>query len=259
MSRYPGKQITNKQRMMGAFISFKPEGKSKYVKLGPADSTEFTPNITEVESWSNEFGDRRLIGTFTTQKDGTVVINGLQMWTEFAYQALFMSELKYLTQAAETDVEYVIEDVAVGDRVRLEGINCTGVSVTVGATPLVENTHFLFHSKTGFLEITALPAGATGDATVTYDKPAITAAAKLLDLSIMETSGVRGELSVVGVIANGQPGEEVEMILKDVKFTPNGAVSSGDTANLNTWSITGRVYSTADDGYGYLRGLSAIA
>ena len=258
MAKLPGKPITNKQRMMGAFLSFRHEGKTKYVKLGPADSTEFTPNITEVESWSNEFGDRRLIGTFPTQKDGTVVINGLQMWHEFAYQSLFMSELKYLTQTAATAVPFTIEDVAVGDRIRIDAIKATNIDLSVGATALVEDTHFLFHAKTGFLEIIALPVDATGDAEGTYDKPAITEADKLLDLSIMETSGVRGELSVVGVIQGG-PGEEVEMILKDVKFLPNGAISSGDTANLNTWSITGRVYSTAEHGYGYLRGLEAIA
>lgn len=257
MAQYPAAQITNKQRIMGNMVFFTPEGSAKAIKLGPINTVDFTPTIAEVESRSNEWGDNRLIGTFTTTKDGSVNLNGIQMWTQWLYSALFMSNVKYINQASLTAEILDIEAITAGDLVRVPAYNATNVSISdASSTVYVEDTHYTFHKKTGMVEILEVPAGADSDAEVTYDQPAITDADKLLDLEVLETSGTRGKLTVIGII-NQTSGtqEEVEMVFPDVEFRPQGAIPSGDTNALNEGSLTGRVYSTSANGFGYVRSL----
>lgn len=254
MANLPIRPITTKQRLMGCVVIFRPHDSKKFIKVGPCESVEITPNITQVPSYTNEMGDRRLIGNFTTEKTGTVALNGLSMWTEFLYQALFLSKKVYYTQPAATALEYTVEDIAVGDVICLPGIRATNIEFTAA---FVENEHFIHYPKNNTIEIILLPDGVTGDETLTYDQPAVTETEKLLNLAVMSESGTRGELRIIGVIRGG-PGKEVEVILPDVEFIPSGAISTGDTANLNTAALTGSMYSTDESGYGFLRGLEAI-
>src|SRR5690606_35379477 len=128
--------ITNKQRIMGGQVVFKPKGTNKYIKFGSVPSFEFTPNIQEVESWSAEFGDRRLIGTWGVTKDGTISMT-VESWTELLLQALFMSNKAYVTQSAVSSGTLVVEDVAPEDIIRLPGINpvVTGIDDGAGVDP----------------------------------------------------------------------------------------------------------------------------
>lgn len=256
MAQYPIRQLTTKQRLMGAIWMFQPHGSLREIKIGPVETGEFTPNITEAESWTNEFGDRRLIGTFTTQKDGSVVLNGIQMWTDWLYQALYMADAAFITQAAAPSQELELPGLEVGYVFRIPGLKATGVTITdANSTTYLLDKHFIFHPKTGYCEITEMPEGALTLGKVTYTLPAITADDKLMNLAIMSNDGVRGKLTAIGVIAGVGRGEEVEMVLPDVQFRPNGAISTGDTANVNTASLTARVYSTAEEGYGYLKSI----
>ncbi|MDX1216313.1 phage tail tube protein [Sinorhizobium meliloti] len=260
MATYPIRQLTKLQRLMGGVALFRPTGAQKWIKIGPVESVEFTPSVTTVDQYTNEFGDRRLLRKITTTKEGSVVLNGIQMWTEWLYQALFMASKKYKTQAVAADQELIVEAVAVGDVVSLPGIKGTISAITDGeSVPVsyVENTHYIFHPATGMIEFIAKPAGAGEDAIVEYDLPAVTAADALLDLAIMETSGTRGEFRYIGITVDGN-GDPVDMYLPDVEFLPNGAVAAGDTANANTGSLTGSVYATADKGYGSVTGLQKI-
>src|SRR5690606_32797840 len=187
MATYAFQQITDAQRISGGQVAFKPRGSNKYVSLGSCPSVEFTPNITEVESYSAEFGDRRLIGSWAVGKDGTINLT-VESWTEILYQALFMSEKKYLTQTAVSNATLTIEDVSVGDIFKIDGMNPDIIEITDGETgSLVEDTHYTVY-RTGFVEIIALPEGFGTDAIVEYELPAITEADKLLDLGIMATS-----------------------------------------------------------------------
>ncbi|MDR6664031.1 hypothetical protein [Rhizobium sp. 1399] len=259
MATYPIKQLTTMQRLLGGVALFRPQGSVKWVKIGPCESVEFTPNITTVDVYTNEFGDRRLIRKITTTKEGSVVLNGIGAWTEWLYQALFMSAPKYLTQAAIANGSLIITHVEVGGVYELPGKKGTVSGITDGAASdpvtYVENTHFIFHPASGVIEILATPAGATEDIEIEYTLPAITEADKLIDYSIMETSGTRGEFRYIG---DAKVGVSVDLRLADVEFLPNGAVSSGDTANANVGSLTGAVYATADKGYGSLQGLEKI-
>lgn len=260
MATYPIRQLTKLQRLMGGVALFRPAGTQKWIKIGPVESAEFTPNITTVDIYTNEFGDRRLLRKIPTTKEGTVVLNGIAAWTEFLYQALFMSSKKYKTQALAASQEMIVEAVAVGDVVSLPGIKGTITAITdgeVAPVSYVENTHYIFHPSTNMIEFIALPAGAAEDAIIEYDLPAVTAADGLLDLAIMETSGTRGEFRYIGITVDGN-GDPVDMYLPDVEFLPNGAVAAGDTANANTGSLTGSVYATADKGYGSVTGLQKI-
>lgn len=254
MANLPIRPITTKQRIMGCVVLFKPEGTNKYIKIGACESVEITPNITRVPSYTPEFGDRRMIGNFTTEKTGEVTINGISMWTEFLYQTLFMGKKTYFTQAASTGNAFTIEDVAVGDVVRLPGIRATNVEF---ADDFVEDVHYTLHAKTNTLEIIGLPLGVADDAALTYDLPEVTEAEKLLNVQVMSESGTRGELNVIGVIRGG-PGKEVETVLPDVEFMPSGAISMGDTSGLNLGALTGSMYSTGELGYGYTRALEAL-
>jgi len=258
--------ITNKQRIMGGQVVFKPKGTNKYLKFGSVPSFEFTPNIQEVESWSAEFGDRRLIGTWGVTKDGTITMT-VESWTELLHQALFMSNKAYVTQSAVSSGTLVVEDVAPGDIIRLPGINPTVTAIDDGETEdavtLTADVHYTVH-KTGFIEILALPeAWEADDAVVKYSLPAITEADKLLDLGLMSTSGIRGELVVIGVVADGNPGEEVEQTYWEVELRPSGAVASINTEGLHSATLTGRVFAvsgkSAGKSYGQVRGLEKIA
>lgn len=260
MATYPIRQLTKMQRLMGGVALFRPAGAVKWIKIGPVESVEFTPNVTTVDIYTNEFGDRRLLRKIPTTKEGSVVLNGIGAWTEWLYQALFMAEKKYKTQAAAADQELLVEAVAVGDVVTLPGVKATISAITDGeSAPVsyVENTHYIFHPATGVVEFIAIPAGAGEDAIIEYDLPAVTAAEGLLDLAIMETSGTRGEFRYIGITTDGN-GDEVDMYLPDVEFLPNGAVAAGDTANANVGSLTGSVYATSDKGYGSVTGLQKI-
>lgn len=257
MATYPVRPLTKMQRMMGGIALFRPEDSVKWIKIGPVESVEFTPNITTVDVYTNEFGDRRLLRKITTTKEGSVVLNGIGAWTEWLYQALFMSKPSYLTQAAVVSDTLIVEDVAVGDIVELPGKKGTVTAVTDGATGVyVEDTHYTFHPQTGVIEFLAIPAEAGADVEIEYSLPAITAVDKLIDLSIMETSGTRGEFRYIGHCAD--VGEDMDMRLADVEFLPNGAISSGDTANANVGSLTGAVYTSPTKGYGSLQGLQKI-
>lgn len=258
MATYPIRQLTKLQRLMGGVALFRPAGTQKWIKIGPVESAEFTPSVTTVDIYTNEFGDRRLLRKIPTTKEGTVVLNGIGAWTEWLYQALFMSSKKYKTQAAAANQSLIVEDVSAGDVVSLPGIKGTISEITDGATGIfVENTHYIFHPATNLIEFLAKPAGATADAIIEYDLPAVTEADGLMDLAIMETSGTRGEFRYIGITVDGN-GDPVDMYLPDVEFLPNGAVAAGDTANANVGSLTGSVYATADKGYGSVTGLQKI-
>jgi hypothetical protein len=260
MATYPIKQLTKMQRLMGGIALFKPHGSIKWTKVGPTETAEFTPNITTVPVYTNEFGDRRLLRNITTTKEGTVALNGLNAWTEWVYEALYVSKHKYLTQAAVTDGEMLIEEADLVGVYEIPGKKGAVSAVTDGAesSPIayVLDQHYTFHPATGVIEILSKPDTANAKIKVAYTLPAITEADKLIDYSIMETSGTRGEFRYIGLTTDGL-GTPVDLRLFDVEFLPNGAASAGDTANVNTASLTGSVYTT-DKGYGTIQGLDEI-
>ena len=257
MSKSPVRQITDKQRIMGAVVLFKPHDSIKEVKVGPVGTIELTPNLTEVESRTGENGFSELIGTFVTVKDGTLVLNDIQMWGDWLYSALYMGEITYRTQTAAPTNTLVVEDVAPGDVVRIPGIKPSITSITDGAegSPVAYAANdYTYAQKTSYLEFVSVPEGAGADATITYALPEITAANKLVAVEFMSNQGKRGQLTAIGVIADGFAGtkQEVEIVLPDVEFRPNGAITQGDTANLNVASLTARVYGV-NGSYGTLR------
>lgn len=259
MAQYPIVQLTNKQRLMGTTNLFKFHGTNKWIKLGPAASTVFTPTLTEVDDRSNEWGDNRLIGKFVTGKDPVLVVNEMSQWTDFAYQTLFMAEKQYLTQEAVVSATMTVEDVAVGDVFRLPGVKGSITSITDGAesSPVsyAVNTNYIFNGRYRTGEFTKLPVGAGDDAVVTYSLPAITEADGLLDLEMMSASGARGEFLSLGIIPKSFSGsrQETEMWIPDIEFRPQGDVSQGDTANVNKFTLVGNIYSHPEHGYGRLR------
>lgn len=260
MATYPIKQLTQMQRLMGGIALFKPHGSIKWIKVGPTETVEFTPNITTVPVYTNEFGDRRLLRNVTTTKEGTLAANGLSAWSEWVYQALYVSKHKYLAQEAVANGEMVIEETDLIGVYEIPGKKGTVGSVTDGveSSPVtyVLDEHYTFHPATGIVEVLSKPENAGNKIHVSYTLPAITEADKLIDYSIMETSGTRGEFRYIGLTTDGL-GTPVDMRLFDVEFLPSGAASAGDTANVNVASLNGSVYTT-DKGYGTIQGLDKI-
>lgn len=263
MAQLAVQPIVDKARIAGGQVLFRPKGSAKHVKLGSVVSGEFTPNITEVPVYNGESGARLLTGKYATMKEGSFVAT-IESFTEFTWQALFMSEKAYVVQSAATDVELPIEDIAVGDVVRIPGINPTDVAISDGEevdpVVLVEDTHYTVH-RTGFVEIIALPEGFATDGVLTYSLPAVTEADKLLDLGIMSTNGVRGELTVLSTVSDGNPGIETDATWWDVEFKPSGAVPFINTESQHQATITGSVFAVAGKGttkaYGQFRGQEA--
>lgn len=262
MATTPVVPITNKQKLLGGQVVFKPEGRAKYVKLGVIPSFEFTPTLTEVESRSAESGSNDLIGTFVTNKDGSIMMT-VESWTADLYSLLFMDEVKYLSQTASTDIA-ILDDPAAGDVIRIPGINAEISSVTdgdeVAPVTLVVEEHYRFHSESGFFEVIALPAGMTGtQLEIEYELPEVTEADKIIDLSIMAKTGTVGELTVIGVAAEDRYGDEVEQTYYRVEIRPSGSIPSINAEALHQAQLTARVYSVPGRGYGHMRSLRAFA
>lgn len=258
MATYAFQQITDKQRLNGGQLVFKKNGTNKYVNLGALASMEFTPNLTEVESFTQEFGDRRLLKKYVTTKDGQISFV-CESWTEIGYEILFMSNKKLLTQTAVTSGTVTIEAAAVGDAVKLPGFKPAVSGVSDGADiDLVEDVHYTVH-RTGFVQIIALPENFSGDAIIEYSLPSITESAGLLDLGLMSTAGVRGELVFIGVTDESGDGEEMEQTYWDVELRPSGAVPAFNTEAINQFTVQGSVYATSGkaDGksYGQVRSI----
>lgn len=247
--------ILSKQRVMGGQLVFRKLGTQKYVNLGALASMEFTPNLTEIESYTQEFGDRRLIKKYVTTKDGQISFT-CESWSELGYEILFMANRRLLTQTAVTSGTLTIEDVAVGDAVKIPGFKPTVTAVSDGAdNDLVEDVHYTVH-RAGYLQIIALPAGFTGDAVIEYTLPAITETEGLLDLDLMSTAGVRGELVFIGVTSESGDGEEFEQTYHDVELRPSGAVPAFGTEQLNQFTVQGSVYATSNkNSYGTIRSI----
>lgn len=262
MAQLAVQPITDKTRISGGQVVFRFKGTSKYVKLGPVAPLNFTPNITETEAWTPEFGDRRLIGTWAVTKDGSITMT-CEAWTEWLHQALFMSNKTYLVQSASSGT-LVFEDVKVGDVKRLPGINTTVTGADDGENEpvdYIEDQHFTVH-KSGMVEVIAIPEGAGDNLEVLYSIPAITADDKIADFGVMSNSGVRGELVIIGVVADGNPGEEVELTFWEVEFRPSGAVSFINTEGVNQVELTGRVFAVPGkapgQSYGVMRSYQSI-
>lgn len=266
MATYPVMPVTTGQKLSGGQVVFHEHGLEKVYKLGPLNSAEFAAALTEVEARSVETGTSKLIGSWPVQQDGTITLNGIQKWDPVIYRSMYLAKTVYVTQTAVASATLIVDDVAVGDVIEIPGVNPTITSVTDGATTPVEYEedatgfgagHYIFQSQRKLLEFIKKPAGADADAEITYALPAITEADKVIKHEIMKTAGVRGKLSILGVIAESMPGQAVDFIFPDVEFRPAGnGMMLGGLSELQTASLTARVYDNGS-GYGFIRPYTA--
>ncbi|MGO7115572.1 hypothetical protein ACCS79_03570 [Rhizobium johnstonii] len=263
MAKYPATPLSpGYHRIQGVMAFYQSTTSPKLFKIGPVGSVVITLTPTEVEARSSEKGSNDLIATYVTQRDGTVALNDIQMWTPWLYAALYMAEHKYLTQTAKAAQTLEIPDPATGDVVQVPGVKATITSVTDGApSDPVEyevDDDFGYHTDSGLLEILNVPAAADeAKAVVTYSLPAITEAEGILDLAAMSVSGTRGKLILIGVIESN-PGVPVTVVVPDVEFRPNGDIPMGDVSALNVVSLTGRIYNTDPKGMAFITSQKAL-
>ncbi|MBY5684825.1 hypothetical protein HFO32_22135 [Rhizobium leguminosarum] len=266
MAQLPLMPVTGGQKLSGGQVVFQEHGLAKPYKLGPIDSAEFASALTEVEARSVETGLSKLIGSWPVQQDASITLNGIQKWDPVIYRSMYLAKTIYVTQAAVASATVIVEDVAVGDVVEIPGVNPSITSVTDGATTPVSyiedatgfgDNHYIFQSQRKLLEFIKIPATADTDVEITYSLPLITEADKVVRHEIMKTAGVRGKLSILGVIAESMPGQAVDYIFPDVEFRPTGpGTMLGGLSELQTASLTARVYDNGS-GYGFIRPYTA--
>jgi hypothetical protein len=263
MATLPIKLLTGGNRIQGGIGLFQPHDSQKIIKIGPMGAVEWTSNLTEVEARSDESGTSQLTGKYITQSDSTISVADIQTWTPWLYDSLFLLKRTYWTQEAVASATLDIEDITIGDVIEVPGINPSVVSMK-DKTPSTPKSytedvdgdgdgHYIFQSQRKLLEFVGKPSGATPDGQLTYSLPEITEDDKVVKLEIMKTAGTRGKFFVLGVVDDSQPGEPVDYVFYDVEFRPNGNVPLKDASALNVGSLTGTIYNTGGQGYGYIR------
>ncbi len=268
MATLPIIPLTTGQRIMGGIALFQPHGSDKVIKIGPVGVVDYAPTLSEIESRSDETGTSQLIGSWINQTDAVISLNDIQMWSPTMYEAMFLAKRVYATQTALASgvVEF---DAHQGDYnvIEVPGINPSVTSVTNGAEadPIEYDEdptgfgdgNYIFDSESKMLEIVKFPEDVVFTAKktpvkVTYSLPAITAADEVVLYQIMKTGGVRGKFTLIGVVDGGLPGKAVRYIFPDVEFRPNGNVTLKGVDALNVASLTGKVYNTGGQGYGFI-------
>lgn len=255
-TKLPIVPLVNKQRMMGTISLARPVGMSRWIKVGPTGTVNFTPTVDTVESKSAETGLNKLIRKFTTGTSAVVEFSDASAWTEFMYTVQFMAAKRYLTQSAVTAQTIELTELVDNYVFDIPVRKGTVTSITNGETgedlvTLVEGLDYIFSSETRFGEIKKAPVGFGNIAIVTYSAPAITEAEAMLDLDILSATGVRCELMVIGIDPGGN-GDPMSMYLPSVEFRPNGAATLGDAANLNVATLQADVYQDESGSYGRL-------
>jgi hypothetical protein len=269
MATSPIIPLTTGQRMMGGIGIFEPFVTKRPIKIGPVGVVDYAPTLSEIESRSDESGTSQLIGSWINQQDAVLTLNDIQMWSPTMYQAMFLSKRVLATQTALASGT-VTFDAYQNDYnlVELPGINPSIISVTdtaeIDPVEYEEDEtgfgdgNYIFQSQRKLLEIVKFPEDVTFTAgktqvKVNYSLPSITTADEVVLYEIMKTGGVRGKFTLLGVVDGGLPGQAVDYIFPDVEFRPNGNVTLKGVDALNVASLTGKVYNTAGQGYGFIR------
>lgn len=176
-----------------AELLFQPRGSTKYLNLGDADSVEISINIEEQDRYANNQPTRTLVKRVVSQVDAEVSMTLAQM-SPYARAASLMSTASVMIQAAATDQTLVIPsvDVEAGGIYRLPRLSVSNVDLTsaTGTGAWVSGTHYKVDAAAGLVEIVAIPAGLSGDLTISYDAAAITAGHQS---GIADGTGIRGD------------------------------------------------------------------
>ncbi len=222
-----------------AELLFQPRGSTKFLNLGDADSVEITISVEETDRYANNQPTRTLVKRVVSQVDAEVSMTLAQM-SPYARAASLMSTASVMTQAAATDQTLVIPsaDVEAGGIYRLPRLSVSGVELTsaTGTGAWVLGTHYKVDGPAGLVEIVAIPAGQSGDLTISYDAAAITQGHQS---GIADGTGIRGRLIVRGINAVGVK-SMVE--LHDVELRPASARALISESDFGTVELTGRAY-----------------
>jgi hypothetical protein len=240
-----------------AQVLFRRHGTEKWINLGDVEAFSYTPELTEIERYGKDSDTRVLRRSDVIQKDANGSMTLVQM-SDVVRGMMFMSDPdSYAAQAEVTAGTYTITNVEPGGIYRLPAFDVTVTAITDGneTEPVnyVEGTHYKVDRRTGFIEILAIPEGASGtDAEVTYDAPEVTATEKRQELGLMQNNGVRGSLFVRGQGAVG-PNDEVE--LWDCEIRPSGDVQLQGEDDYQQIELSFRVYAdgTKPAGFEYGR------
>lgn len=275
MATRVSKPLTGRERLLGGTMMAKSKGEAnELIKIGPVGPVNLTPNITEAELRGDEKGFSELIATAMTAFDATIEISEISQWTAWLYDALFLTERKFRKQTAASGKTETLKKVHVGGTYKIPGIrpeitSVTGTIPASGEDPATTVTleewfdgddeagkHFSFNEDGSVLEIIALPAGLTGDLTVTYSVPEITDADKLVEWEMYTNSGWEGSLYLYGATQQST-GEVVNVEIDFVQLRPNGPVGMKDSTAFNLGALSGRITNNGT-GFGRIYSVKAF-
>ncbi len=199
-------------------LYFKPLGDNAYRPLGNTPAFNIAVNTESLQHFDSRSGVR------VQDRDVQVQVTYAASFTADHIQsenvAIFLQgDNTVVNVAGATDEEVTFEEVKLGHLYELPSKNVTGVTMLVGATPLVEGTDYTVDEKNG--TITFLPDAedvADGDdVDVTFD-----IVAHSYERTASGAKVVEGSLRF---IADNPEGEDKNFLFPSVKLTPNGDFS----------------------------------
>lgn len=207
-------------------VLFRPTGSDREVVLGEAEEFSATPELTESEYRSKSYPKSLMVkkSVFATALNVSLNLKSLNRTT---LAALFMADVDtVLVQAAIPSTTRKFSKPLVGDIFDVGAFDVNFTAVTDGADgspkPFVLGTHYTADAATGRLEVIALPEGAAAGIAITFTAPAIAEAAGRQAFGILESQGLRGQITYRELGAEGPFNWIAEYW--DVELRPSGAI-----------------------------------
>lgn len=225
-------------------LLFKAAGSDREVVLGEVEEFAATPELTESEYRSKSYARSKMIKK-TVFADAVNLSMTLKSLNRRTLAALFMAEVdSVLVQAAVPSTTKKFSKPLVGDIFEVGVFDAVFTAVTDGASstpkPFTLGTHYTADPATGRVEVIALPDGGAADIAITYTAPAISAAAGRQAFGILESKGLRGQLTFRELGAEGPFNWVAEYW--DVELRPSGDIPHIGGDEFTNIELAGTVY-----------------
>lgn len=220
-------------------LLFKPAGSDREVVLGEVEDFSATPELTESEYRSKSYPKSLMVkrSVFATAVSLGMTLKSLNART---LAMLFMANVdSKLVQTAIANGKAEFAAPQVGDIFDVGAFDIAVSRVATGETAWVAGEHYAVDNATGRVEVLALPSNAA-TIVITFSAPAITAADNRQAIGILESEGVRGQLSFRELGAEGPFNWLAEYW--DVEIRPSGDIPHMGGDEFANIELTGTVY-----------------
>lgn len=219
---------------------FKADGASAFEELGICEPCTIKPEFSDQTIFDPRSGVRVLAQQNTTQTTVTITMTA-KMLTSRVRALGWASDLTYENQASVTAGMKGFANVQVGGIYDIGKLNVANLTVTDTQTVGVAyaaGTNYEIDAEAGLLRVIAKPDGANTGLVVTYDAPAILAAALRPRLGIGSQPDLRGAFMCRGT---NQVGVRQLVKIPIAQFRPSGEVALS-SEDYTTVEIEGKVF-----------------